>query len=222
MTRRAPQRLLRTQRNALFQGVQRARLDPRDFRMETDNSETLYDVERLVHKDSGFSFQVEPYADGYIKLHALARRARPHRDVHAQTWDDVAAYLDIWLTSLKAEVSEPDLWDALLGQAAMPMAGLDDHDRFTSEEIEDITVAVGAAKAYIGQLGLGEEQAHEIHQRLDSLTEKATLLSRFDWRTFAAGIVVDIGMNVLFNPEQARNLFSILVQPLIQRLTGLG
>jgi hypothetical protein len=68
-------------------------------------------------------------------------------------------------------------------------------------------------------LQLEPDRLSDANAKLDYLIDAAERLGRFDWRQVAAGIVVSGWISAAFDPDRARTLYQLLVEP-VQRLFG--
>jgi hypothetical protein len=138
------------------------------------------------------------------------------------TWEGVLSAFARWLSIVKAEWEEPDLWDTALSQ--VPGKPTDEERRFTEPEIEKITLALDSVKKKLAALpGFGEARTKMLEQKIDYLVDKAKEQTVNEWRILYVGTVVTIFAEPWLKPfaDQFKDAVTQLVWPLIQNLLAL-
>ena len=205
-------KLLRSQRNAVFEVMSAAGLEPRDFVWSEVPSSQEADrpVERLTHVPSGYYFTFDK------QFGVAGPHYRPSQKEVVetstgplQTWEQVLSHVKVWAEILKREVLEPDLWKIFSEDNRLVGASIDDVENlpFTPQEQERIKLAIVELRAFL-HATCAHSEAHLafIDIRLKHLEEASSRLGRKDWITLAIGALTNIIVGAALAPEAAREL----------------
>ena len=212
--------LLPSQRNALFQAIRDAGMSPADFVLGPEYGEYMPvgppDPPRVIHKPggrwTGFYFEVLPAHATRFELEVSPGSSVMVENYVAESWDAVRRVFDLWLELVARESTEPDLWSGVLSAPPSDSDASRRNDPFTVEERADIRAQIDAARRYLDGQALPADRLADANAKLDYLVEAAERVGRWDWRLIAMGIVIDIGINTAFNPEQAKTLLQLLIE----------
>jgi hypothetical protein len=144
--------LMQSQRNAIFEEIQRTGTDPTGFEWESfEGGDGHADVDFLTHTSSGYHFGVSlPTADFRVTFTpGFSTRSEEHDPI---AWSRVLEYVRIWLSALHRELEAPDLWAELEGEREALSGGAVaevENTPFTSDEQGQIARQLEEAKHYV-------------------------------------------------------------------------
>jgi hypothetical protein len=209
-------RLLISQRNEVFALIRAASLDISQFVWTKVTSNADYEdrasalVDRIEHQSTGFYFMFdECYGDAQPYFYPNSVNLAPSRAGRLQSWGEVIAWVKSWVSVIKAEILEPDLWGATKEDKKLIAANIDDIENlpFTLQEQVRVKVAVEELRNFIRTTNkLSSSQLIFVDARLRHLQEASSRLGRKDWITLAMGTFVNIVVGVALAPEAAKEL----------------
>jgi hypothetical protein len=151
-------KLLRSQKNEVLEAIKSSGLDPFNFKWSEDDSQCMMDddfsrasVERLSYEDLIFYFQFD-YLQGKRYAIFSSGRERCVEEQSTGAWTGQLTYVRNWLTYLKRELAQPDLWDELFKYQLPPGAKLTadiGNEPFTVKEAEQLSEGIRKVRAYI-------------------------------------------------------------------------
>lgn len=208
-------KLLRSQSNQLFQEMENAGLNPRQF-MWLDSSDASDEFgpgsEALIHPDSEYYFvlgegtavKYSPGATGLVDLFICP------------TWEATVQAFVSWTENLRRELSQPDLWqEAFKGtDVKTPEAITEAQDTpFTTDEAQQIKESIESLKEHLREQDLINEanQAY-VSGQLDYLTNQIPRQGRWTWVQLAIGVLVPLAVTLQLSSDQARTLFNLFKQ----------
>lgn len=206
--------LLKSQKNHVFMLIKEVGFSPLEFEWGETNgrwdSNADGSVEELTHVSTGFYFVFDR------RGRSANPRFFPGDDRKAEfdcgrvaSSEDVSFELRHWLSIVKNEIDEPDLWLLAKEDKKLIAANIDDLENapFTASEQQRIGTAITEIHAFLKVSG---EHSHAdlefIQSRLNHLAEASSRLGRKDWITLAMGTLTNIALGVALAPEAAREL----------------
>jgi hypothetical protein len=201
--------LLISQQNELFRLIEGAGFDPADFEW----------------KDLGLAGAELCYRNFTFRVY----QRRGHRDVtytpgdesrsethEADAWGDFSGCFAAWLTNVKRETAEPDLWEQLYQQAELirtellpPESGKQD-ERFTQSEIEEITSGLNRVRVYLLENAVrSATDSKLVESRLDYIIQALPSHRRFDWANLAMGALLSLLAGLATNGDIARGAWHL-------------
>jgi hypothetical protein len=208
--------LLKSQKNEIFEAIQKAGLDPRDFKWTERKSENNPDQDAslaLEHRPSGYYYILNidddndwwpEYSPGTeVEIHVATSELNAWRHKH----DSIVR----WLNNLNRETAAPDLWAGLvesetLSEAASAKNG--DDTPFTPDEIKYIAGAMREIREYIiSTHDLPDEMKAFVNDRIGYLEESSKRQDRKAWIHTTIGVLFTIIMGAAFSADAARELF---------------
>jgi len=126
-----------------------------------------------------------------------------------ESWEKVLGIVNYWLELVKRDI-EPDLWNLLAEETKLSDAVISDSDNtpFSSEEQKMISEKLLEVKEYIvATKELSEKQLGFINARLGYLEEASNRMGRKDWVNITVSVLFSIIIQVMFSPNEARELF---------------
>jgi hypothetical protein len=167
-------------------------------------------VDKITHIPTGYYFifdRVDGKAFPYYlpSEHAVTVRHAGKCDA----WELVLGHVSKWVSVMKKEVLEPDLWKVSFDDKKLVAASIDDvqNSPFNLEEQERVKVAIGELRSFLHTTSdHSEAQLNFIDSRLQHLQDASSRLGRKDWITLAMGTLTNIVVGVALAPEAAREL----------------
>jgi len=208
-------KLLTSQKDKLYGIIEEIGLSPSQFEFK-DNQSYKSAGQRatgIYFKNSDFYFLFET---GPNTIDTHYARFSPGEDSFVReeypgSWDLQLNYFRKWISSLSKEINTPDKWSRLEKE----MKNLDikyelDSDKFTFSEYQDLSKRIRILQERIAEVGLSEEQVGIINKKLDFLLEKATDLSRFDWKSLFIGTILSIAIQLEVSEDNVKTLWSLI------------
>jgi len=219
----AQHQLLPSQKNDVFEVIQRANFPPSEFEWRQEVGDAFLGViPKLVHRPSGFwfAFDFDQTYASHVARFSPGDQA-PVEAYGASSWPFQLSKVRDWLDYLGREYHAPDLWGELnrqreLTDAASDAGGEDDNRPFSVEE----QAAIATQLHEIKELLLRTEQFDDAGQRalearFDYLEEASSRLGRRDWLSIFYGTVFSWGLSGLISPDTVK-------QTIVLALHGLG
>lgn len=221
-------RLLKIERNAVLEIVQKFGLDPGEFSWEITNfheysnsGDTLHcNSSKLSHGSSGFYYTFGSYTDEYspgyrdrVETADVTDHRSSFLDPSDTKWGKRSKALQMWLGALREEIEAPDLWACIGQEKALPYAASSeaaDNRPFSEDEQADISRKLDELKGYIfeGQR-FDASQADYIEREFSYIREAAKRFGRKDWLRLLLGVLVGQVVNLALSPEKARGLMHL-------------
>ena len=130
------------------------------------------------------------------------------------SWLDAKKVFIKWLEYLKSEVLEPDLWENLSKyQVSVETEISEDvsNELFTEYQIDKITESLNQVKAFLHKNKLvSKEHNRFVEDNLSYLAEAAKRQGRKDWLYLCIGVITNIAINLVLNPEQTNTIWNII------------
>ncbi len=211
--------LLKTQKNKIFEILQKEGLESADFRWSEEASiyASYLIVNRLTYRDTDFYYQFDfSGKDGYHLC-----EYSPGNDMKVQTaepldWDSQLYFAKIWASCLKKGIDAPDFWQELEKYQTTFSLSLPTKFKLLNEpipayEVEQIIKALNLLKREIKkQFKLSSEQNEFVSQKLDYLADAAKRQGRFDWVHTCIGVLITIAMGLAMAPQEASRLWELV------------
>ncbi len=209
--------LQKWQKNQIFETIQSAGLDPREFDLEDADAEV-----RIKHKWSESHFVVGGNAGHYIGRYAAGDATAWPYDSYS--WQNLMTRISRWLEDVKRDLETPDLWAELqreaelLGDASNEVTN---NTPFTPDEQKEIVERLREMAGYVRHTySLSEEQMRVLGAKIDYLIDAAGRLGRTDWRGMLVGVILTFFLASAFPPESVRK-FLLTILRALGRLYGL-
>jgi hypothetical protein len=211
--------LLKYQKNEVFELIKESSLDPFNFfwnkTASSRSGDTLSSdiISKLEYKGSDFYFLFDflrkahyaEYSPGNDKL---------VDEYYPGAWKNQQYYVQQWLSFLKREIDQPDLW-AQLSEYQFPREDQLSRDMgnepFTAFQVDQIVRGIDLIKTYlIAEIKIDSDQKKETNERLDYLIEAAKRQGRKDWIHTAIGVIFTLAVSLSLSPEQAKSIWGLL------------
>lgn len=219
-------RLLQSQKNEVVSTIIAAGLDPLVFRFEEQKAKeergfvgpivTIF-FNRLVHIPSKYGLlfgeDIVVYRPGAEAIEEVEKRLN---------WTGKVEAVERWLTYLKREINEPDLWASLAQErellASEPMGAV--NAPFNAEEQSQIRRAIDEIRVYItSTYSLASEPLAKVNGKLDYLIDASTRIGRIDWKNIFVGALVGLVLQQLIPGSGFQDLIGV-ASHLLRRVLG--
>ena len=201
----------------------------------------------LEYADSGFYFLVGGVDNSLVwtpdELRFVEFSPGQQHSVHfedARTWEAQKEGFGKWLSFLKRELSEPDLWsfetqvnEAVLGLPSSTPGGSEiptpspppasgtrpnvtdappDNEPFDGQEIQDIKSALTRIGTYVRQdVDINQQQEDFLRDQLSYLKEAVTRQGRKDWIHTTVGVLATLITALSIDPGRASVIWNFIV-----------
>lgn len=206
----AEDKLLRSQKNEIFELIKRNNLNPSDFKWDkilSKYTEKL-EVPKLIHQPSDYYYIFErrggfdwtENSPGINKWTESCSVLGLHRQ-----------YVNEWLNRLKKEI-EPDLWESISEENIFSEfeASSNNDSPFTIEEQKYISTHLHKIERYlISTQNLLEEDKEFVKTRLDYLENSSKRQNRQDWKHTMIGVLFTIVVGIRMESSTANELFKL-------------
>lgn len=208
-------KLLNIQRNELFDNITAYGLSPSQFTLSEINStmseNEIATVLRL--NNSKFYFMFETYQSENHYLYFSPGQGKYTGENLAEDWDEVISCFHEWLNVLFQEITAEDKWTRLENEVkGLKINFTDDQDKFSANEYIHLKEQISTLKDGVQKIGLTQEQTQAIINKLDHLTELATEMNKFDWKSMFIGTIVSIIIQLSVTPQNAMTLWTLIKQ----------
>jgi hypothetical protein len=195
--------LQKWQKNQIFEAIQKAGLDPREFDLQ-DGDDKIF-----VNHRSSTSFFTIRYDGKYIGNYVIGDA--PEWSYEQYSWQPLLDRIKRWLEEVKRDLEMPDLWNDLRREAELL--------GFASEETAENTPFTNAEQKEIGHKlqklaenakimhSFSADQMQDLHTKINYLIDAAGRLGRTDWRGVFVGVIVSYILTAGIPPESARSVF---------------
>jgi hypothetical protein len=200
--------LSKPMRNDVFEAVEAAGLNPREFDWDVSADDIC-----LRHVPSDASFVFGGNYGAFVARYAVGDG--PPWETESYSWRSQMEKVKRWLSDVKRDVETPDLWAELLEQTKLLGAASDaalENTPFTSDERNEIARQLDQLKEYAAHTAsVSSQQLAELDTKLDYLREAGDRLGRKDWLNIAVGTMLGWYVAVPAPPEVGRHMFQMLL-----------
>lgn len=186
-------RLVKWQRNAIFEAVVAGGLDASECTLDYDDTSW-----RITHVPSGSYFLLEGNP-GHYNGTAVVGDAPPWPS-ESYSWGKVEERVQGWAEDVKRDVDTPDLWAELQRELELvTSARYDDIENtpFTPDEQAEIAEQLRQLKDFLKEkYALSEAQTLSLEARFDDLEAAAGRIGRKDWRLLFLGGILTLVVGV--------------------------
>ncbi|OZV12380.1 hypothetical protein CIW83_09810 [Tissierella sp. P1] len=221
--------LMRSQKNSLLEEIKESALNPFNFDWDNEideNTDLLLEVLKYKGTEYYFAIVVD---DDIFRVGYTPGENMLYERTEYDEWEEILYYFRNWLSCLKREISQPDLWEELekikMDDLIPELDGLEFEDKYEREEfsyreVMQIEQGINDIRNYLVETSNGnDEEIKIINQKLDYLTDAVKRMGRTDWKNIFIGVMIDIGINIISNPVQRQkigqmiqNMFSGIVK----------
>ncbi|MBL7189805.1 MAG: hypothetical protein ISS70_26035 [Phycisphaerae bacterium] len=214
-------RLLKTQRNSVFDILVEYGLEPAAFRWSTLKStfSPKGPVSMLMCHNTSFycrfdSKSTHPGAYRLVFSPGISTRVATSGDI---SWEVcVTQVVRNWVRCLKRELDTPDLWQEV--EKYRSSLSLTPPENLVNEpipayEVEQITQNLQLLAAQTNELhGLSEDQDTFVRSKLAYLADAAKRQGRLDWMHTFIGVLISIVIGLAMAPDRAKEFWELVKQ----------
>jgi hypothetical protein len=223
--------LMKSQKNDVFELIQKSELDPFNFEWTTDSfrDESLAQyitVDKIVYKNSDYFFIFGFVGNEHYAFFSPGDTTMI-QEAYTGTWMIQKQWFRNWLIYLKREIHSPDLWQELSRYELSKGDRISDETTnapFTVYQAEQIIDGINKLRFHIEeQFSLNEYENKLVNDKLDYLIDAAKRQGRMDWIHTAIGVTFTLAASLNMSPDQANTIWSFIknaVSGVIQFLTG--
>lgn len=213
----AKYRLLRSQKNAIFNALKSTHINHFDFDLE-DTDEKF----KLHHKDTNHYLEISYKAGAYNYAITYSPGDNVWEDSkRVDSWNAVFHIVESWARYLEGEASQPEYWDNI-GQAPISLGSASEVENsvFSESERNDIRGKLNQIERFLFEnYELSPESQRLVTNKLDGLEQLAESQGRIDWLHTAVGVAFTIVVGVGLAPTQAKE-FAQFVGNLFSQIFG--
>lgn len=214
-------KLLTSQKNQVFEIIERADLNPADFDWSKikchrciNDEEVICLFSKLVLKSHPqYFFLFEMYEDGHCYTCSPGNELFEEEEC-PDIWEEQLVAVELWVSNLKDEIDAPDLWSDLNKyQIAISPDVADDglNEVISASEAEIISDKLEFLGDEIKKVyNLVSEQDRFVRTKLKYLAEAAKRSRTQDWAAIALTVFQTIMCGLTLTPEQQQQLLGII------------
>lgn len=215
--------LLTSQKNEVWRIVKSFGFTPNSF--EWEESMAFAEVgpnNELRYKDTGywFRFVVEHGIFSWEFAPGKSMQTEGGGGGYDASWEDMLKAVSYWLSYIKREIEEPDLWDhppLETGSLWDPLASIKGNTQFTDVEIAHLNRSIGEIRKFILESGSHtNSEVKFVDEKLNYLLDASKRMGRKDWIAIATTILFGITTFLGFDADSARALFRMAGETLIE------
>jgi hypothetical protein len=203
-------KLEKWKRNQIFEAIEAAQLDPRDFRLDESEAEI-----RINHLRSPSYFLID-HGSAHYEGSYLVGDGMVWPYSATSSWQYLMPRISRWLEDVKRDIEMPDLWAELQAEANLLGAGTEGaigNTPFTPNEQEEIAERLHDLRDHArSTYSLSDGQMRALNAKIDYLVEAASRLGRVDWWNVVAGAMFAYAWEVAFPPDAAQRFLLSLLQ----------
>ncbi len=208
--------LLKSQKNEIFELILSREFDPINFQwceVQSERHRDLPTVPELRFVDSGFFFVFDTERDRHVARYSPGSERLVVEGAPA-TWMAQKNHFRTWLSFLKREIEQPDLWYEI-SKYQLPSDSdstpADFNEPFTVNEFEQIERGLDQIKSHLLEnFAESEEHVQFVEERLQYLTESAKRQGRKDWLHTCIGVIFTMATSLTLAPEEAQNIWLMI------------
>ena len=204
--------LLKSQKNEVFEILQKAGLEPANFSWKWGEMADLgefIDVPRLEYLDGQYYFEFKPDFSTFTP-----GRGEAISTERAGSWGMQRHHIREWVICLKREIEAPDLWAEmekykLSFSVTLPQRQV--NEPISASEAEKISDKLSLLTNTIEQqFDLDAEHKKFVRSKLNYLAEAAKRQSGLDWVHTLIGVSVTIVLSLNLTPDKASELWQLI------------
>lgn len=207
--------LLRSQRNQILDLIKNLELDPFNFKWGEYPSQFNRDatVAQLTYNGTEFHYVFDMQRGEHYAFFSPGRDKLFDQE-YPGSWELQFGKVYDWLTYVKREIEEPDLWHDLGQYRLPPGTSLDpetENRAFSVAEVKQLKAGIGNLRKYLEcEFDGVEDDLKIIHEKLDYLCEAAERQGRKDWFHTCIGVLFTLGSAIGLNQAQGQKLWALL------------
>ena len=205
-------RLLISQKDVIFELIQKQGLSPNQFKIE--ESETLLTSSTTIKfKERDFTLNFISSLNSNI----FSLRYTPGNEVFTENIGPIEKFsnslleIQFWLNNIYREIQSPNYWEKLDRELEeVRMSSVFNNSKFTIKEFNNLSSKIDFLKSNLKEIPLLKEQNEQIIFQLDNLKSRAEELGKFDWTNLFIGTIMSIIIQLNVNRENADALWQLI------------
>jgi len=201
--------LLRSQKNELFEVIQKKGLKPSEFEWVMINSTySNFKVSKLIHQYTEHYYIFEVRSGRHWAEFSPGGEDKWEKSIYSSSWDNQQKCFDNWLNLLKNEL-KPDLWENISKENTFrEISDSANNDyQFNIEEQEYISARLHEIeRCLISTQNLSKEHEEFVKSRLNYLEEASKRQIRRDWMYTMMGVLFNIIIGIGMSSSAANEL----------------
>lgn len=212
--------ILKSQKNEVLEHIKEYSLDPFNFEWGTAESEMTEGsrISKLEYKGTPFFYKFEFLKREHFAIFSPGNETSIER-LYPENWTNQISYVDLWLSYLKRELDQPDLWVEIEKYNLPPGSTISEevkNEPFNINQVEQILKAIEDIKEYLESLSVFEEKHKDfVNEKLTYLVNAAKRQGRIDWVHTCIGVIVTITAALGLAPEQSSKLWEFIKMAII-------
>lgn len=213
--------LMRSQKNEVFDVIKEEGFYPSFFEWSVVKSSFSNDCEvsRLNYIDSEYFYTFDMYVNqfypGYEGKHYAIYSPGFESKVeeqHPESWDRHTIYIKRWLSYLRREIGQPDLWSEISKyKLDFEISEEVQNSKFSPNEIEKIKDGINQVRDYLEERELVDKEQNElINEKLDYLIEASKKQGRRDWILMLLGVLFTFFTGLPLKQEEIKGIMNII------------
>ena len=197
-------RLLRSQKNQIFDALKSMKVNHFDFDVEDTTNKF-----KLTHKDTGHFLEITYDVPAWhYRIDFSPADGKWNDQAFKDSWPEVLSIASSWSQFLADEISEPDYWNSInMESVTLTTVSSGGNNVFSDQEKIGIKAKLNQIESFLMQnYNLGDQDKKLISDKLDRLEQLAETAGRSDWLHTAVGVVFTIIVGVGLAPTQAKEL----------------
>ena len=205
-------KLLRIQKNELFERIEASGLSPSLFVFQ-DSNPILDNSTYVRYKGTPYYFQI---FENDSRQYPIGIRFSPGQntfieDRNSENWPWAADIFMYWLNNLLTKITLPDKWERFNDEIKnLKFSFSNENDKFSISEYEELKTQITLLKHNFRMIQLVPEQLAILENKIDHLTELAKDLGKFDWKSLFVGTIVSIIIQLGVTPENALAIWDLV------------
>lgn len=207
--------LLNSQKDQIFDLIEATDFTPVQFIFEEtqgiNNPSVIVTKVNYAKTNYFFSFETNQLnEDGQWAIFSPSDEKLVDK-INLGSWDFQKSYFSRWLSYLLREIQAPNKWDRLSKEIEkIDFEPNVDSTQFTIAEYEKLVIDIKTVNEEIIKLKLDESQTTLIIAKLNSLTDLAKQLNKFDWVNLLIGTIITLVTHCALAPEKAKALWDTI------------
>jgi hypothetical protein len=212
--------ILRSQKNEILNLIKESELDPFNFIWRVGASKYTHTdsgvpvlVSRLSYDGTEYYFQFDFVKEQHYAIFSPGGE-KLVEEQYPGSWISQLSSVWRWLTFLKREIEQPDLWAELAKYQLPPGEQISSgigNEPFTAQQADQIIEGLRKVRAYLeAEFDFNEQQQKLVDEKLDYLMGAAKRQGRKDWLHTSIGVIFTLATALALSPEQAKTIWNIL------------
>jgi hypothetical protein len=212
--------LLISQKNEVLKLIEEVGLDSSCFIWSEVPSRKIAEtnVLKIMYVNHDFFFQFDTLLDHHYAIFSPGRDKRIEEE-NTGSWEFQKRTITRWLSYLKREISQSDLWENISSYKPLIDTVLTNdlsNELFDNQQITQIVLGLSQTKHYIEEHELATvDQMVIVNEKLDYLIDTVQRQGKRDWIYTLIGVFVTIGTALALAPEQAKALWIFIKNAII-------